>query len=272
MLNHKTSVHFVNTEGNGNKILVVPTYVLLYWKKFILVISSILLVLLTILGIFIYQRTSQLYQEELIRANYIKTQIDIKKLKESFKSIDESMFRVNEFMKQRGLKTFKLENVGGVEGFEIQDVNEVSTFYEDYINDLEKTIESVPMGKPHQGKITSHFGTRKNPFNGYGAETHSGIDFKGKKGEPIRSTANGKVVSAGPNGGYGNCVVIKHDYNLKTLYGHLSKINVKVGDQINIGDTIGRLGSTGRSTGPHLHYEIHFKGKRINPIEYLSLK
>lgn len=272
MLNHKTSVHFVNTEGDGNKILVVPTFILLYWKKFIFTIGGVLTLLLVIIGVFIYQKTSDHYQEELNRANSIKKQIDIQKLKESFKSIDESMHRVNQFMMQRGLQTFKMKNVGGEEGFEIEDVNEVSAFYAEYIEDLEKAIVNVPMGKPHDGEITSHFGTRENPFSGFGAETHSGIDFRGKTGEAIKSTAKGRIIRAGVNGGYGNCIMIEHGYQLQTLYGHLSKINVKVGDKVNVGDIIGELGNTGRSTGPHLHYEVHFKGQRINPEQYLNFK
>lgn len=272
MLNYKTSVHFVNTEGDGNKILVIPTYVLLYWKKFLFTIGGILTLLLVVIGIFIYQKTSDHYKDELNRANYIKRQIDLQKLKESFKSIDESMHRVNQFMLQRGLQTFKMKNVGGEEGFEIQDVNEVSAFYAQYIKELENAITKVPMGKPHNGEVTSHFGTRENPFSGYGAETHSGMDFRGNIGDAVKSTAKGRVSLASYHGGYGNCIVIDHGYNLQTLYGHLSKINVKVGDEINIGQIIGEVGSTGRSTGPHLHYEVHFKGERINPELYLNFK
>lgn len=272
MLKHKTSVHFVNTEGDGNKILMIPTFVLLYWKKFLFSIGGILTLLLVIIGVFIYQKTSDHYQEELNRANYIKRQIDVQKLKESFKSIDESMHRVNQFMMQRGLQTFKMKNVGGEEGFEIQDVNEVSSFYAQHLKELESAISKVPMGKPHYGEITSNFGTRENPFSGYGAETHSGIDFRGNIGDPVKSTATGKVSLAGVNGGYGNCIVIDHGYELQTLYGHLSKINVKIGDEVKIGDVIGEVGSTGRSTGPHLHYEVHFKGERINPELYLNFK
>ena len=272
MLKHKTSVHFVNTEGDGNKILMIPTFVLLYWKKFLFSIGGILTLLLVIIGVFIYQKTSDHYQEELNRANYIKRQIDVQKLKESFKSIDESMHRVNQFMMQRGLQTFKMKNVGGEEGFEIEDVNEVSAFYAQYIKELENAISKVPMGRPHNGAITSNFGTRENPFSGYGAETHPGMDFKGNMGDPVKSTANGKVSMAGYNGGYGNCIVIDHGYELQTLYGHLSKINVKIGDEVKIGDVIGEIGSTGRSTGPHLHYEVHFKGEKVNPELYLNFK
>jgi murein DD-endopeptidase MepM/ murein hydrolase activator NlpD len=91
-------------------------------------------------------------------------------------------------------------------------------------------------------------------------------------GDPVKCTANGKVSLAGYNGGYGNCIVIDHGYNLQTLYGHLSKVNVKIGDEVKIGQSIGEVGSTGRSTGPHLHYEVHFKGEKVNPELYLNFK
>ncbi len=272
MFKHTTSVHFISAEGNGNKIMLIPTFVLLYWKKFIFVIGGILSVLLLVLGIFIYHETSSYYKEELHRANFIKRQIDMQKLKESFRSIDQSMQRVNGFMQARGLKSFSMKNVGGEEGFELEDINEVSGFYANYIKELENAITNVPLGRPHAGEVTSHFGTRENPFSGGGAETHSGMDFRGKTGDVVKSTANGKVSFAGVKGGYGNCVIIDHGYNLQTLYGHFSKINVTQGQEIKTGAIVGLVGSTGRSTGPHLHYEVHFKGERINPELYLNFK
>lgn len=271
-MKHKTSVHFVNTEGNGNKILMVPTFVLLYWKKFLLITAGILTVLLVVIGVFIYQKTSDYYKEQLNNANFVKRQVDLQKLKESFKSIDESIYRINQFMNQRGLEKFKMKNVGGEAGLEIEDVNEVSSFYADYIKDLENAVAKVPMGRPYNGEITSRFGTRVNPVSGYGAETHSGIDFRGKTGDAVISTAKGKVSFAGVKGGYGNCIIIDHQHDLQTLYGHLSAIDVKEGDEVKIGSPIGKIGSTGRSTGPHLHYEVHFKGNRINPELYLNFK
>ncbi len=272
MFKHTTSVHFISAEGNGNRIMLIPTFVLLYWKKFIFVIGGVLSVLLLVLGVFIYQKTSDYYKDELHRANYIKRQIDMQKLKESFRSIDQSMQRVNQFMQDRGLQSFSMKNVGGEEGFEIQDINEVSGFYANYIKELETAITNVPLGKPHNGEVTSHFGTRENPFSGGGAETHSGMDFRGNTGDVVKSTAHGKVSFAGVKGGYGNCVIIDHDYDLQTLYGHLSKIDVKEGQELKSGERIGEVGSTGRSTGPHLHYEVQFKGERINPELYLNFK
>jgi murein DD-endopeptidase MepM/ murein hydrolase activator NlpD len=97
------------------------------------------------------------------------------------------------------------------------------------------------------------------------AEFHPGIDFKGKRGDEVKCTASGKVVFAGWAGGYGNCIRIQHINDIQTVYGHLSKIKVKVGQQVNLGDEIGLVGSTGHSTGAHLHYEVRRHGKANKP-------
>jgi murein DD-endopeptidase MepM/ murein hydrolase activator NlpD len=98
---------------------------------------------------------------------------------------------------------------------------------------------------------------------------HTGIDFRGSIGEPIHATASGAVASAGWSGGYGKMVEIDHGNGLSTRYGHLSEIDVSVGQQVKIGQVIGRLGSTGRSTGPHLHYETRIDGDAVDPQKFL---
>jgi murein DD-endopeptidase MepM/ murein hydrolase activator NlpD len=98
---------------------------------------------------------------------------------------------------------------------------------------------------------------------------HTGLDFRGDTGEPIHATAAGTVVSAGWSGGYGKMVEIDHGNGLSTRYGHLSEIDVNVGDDIRIGQVIARMGSTGRSTGPHLHYETRIDGDPVDPERFL---
>ncbi len=98
---------------------------------------------------------------------------------------------------------------------------------------------------------------------------HSGLDFRAAMGDPVRATANGKVTMAGNSGGYGRMVEIDHGNGLATRYGHLSEINVKIGDIIKIGQVIGEVGSTGRSTGPHLHYETRIDGEAVDPQRFL---
>ncbi|MBD2230248.1 M23 family metallopeptidase [Phormidium tenue] len=145
---------------------------------------------------------------------------------------------------------------------------------------LEQTLESeaeqaaaFPSGKPIAGEpsISSEFGLRPNPFGQRSYEMHEGIDFEGPVGKPILATAEGVVVRADYNGGYGNHVRLDHGYNYETLYGHLSKLEVKIGDRVKRGDIVGYLGSTGRSSGPHLHYSVYRNGQAVNPRYYLKL-
>jgi murein DD-endopeptidase MepM/ murein hydrolase activator NlpD len=135
---------------------------------------------------------------------------------------------------------------------------------------LNRTLALVPYRKPVIGEVefTSGFGVRLDPFLGRPA-MHTGLDFRAATGDPVRATANGKVVSSGWAGGYGRMVEIDHGNGLSTRYGHLSEIDVKVGDPIKIGQVIGEVGSTGRSTGPHLHYETRIDGEAVDPQKFL---
>jgi murein DD-endopeptidase MepM/ murein hydrolase activator NlpD len=135
---------------------------------------------------------------------------------------------------------------------------------------LNRTLALVPYRKPVVGEVefTSGFGVRSDPFLGRPA-MHTGLDFRAATGDPVRATANGKVVSSGWAGGYGRMVEIDHGNGLSTRYGHLSEIDVKVGDPIRIGQVIGEVGSTGRSTGPHLHYETRIDGEAVDPQKFL---
>ena len=135
---------------------------------------------------------------------------------------------------------------------------------------LNRTLALVPYRKPVIGEVefTSGFGVRSDPFLGRPA-MHTGLDFRAASGDPVRVTANGKVVSAGWSGGYGRMVEVDHGNGLSTRYGHLSEINVKVGETVKIGQVVGLVGSTGRSTGPHLHYETRIEGEAVDPQKFL---
>lgn len=138
-----------------------------------------------------------------------------------------------------------------------------------------RSIQSVtnaaflPTVWAHLGKINNEYGYRRNPFNGRGYEFHGGIDIDGNKGDTIMAPANGIVSKAGWHGGYGNLIEIDHGNGLTTRYGHLSQGNVRIGDTVQRGQLIGLIGSTGRSTGPHLHYELRMNDKPINPRRLL---
>ena len=127
----------------------------------------------------------------------------------------------------------------------------------------------MPSIWPHSGKINNEFGFRRNPFGGRAYEFHPGMDIDGERGESVLAPASGTVIKAGFTGGYGNMVEISHGDGLTTRYGHLSKIDVSVGSQVTRGQLIGYIGSTGRSTGPHLHYELRLNDKSINPRHVL---
>lgn len=127
----------------------------------------------------------------------------------------------------------------------------------------------LPTMWSHLGKINNEFGFRRNPFGGRSYEFHPGMDIDGERGDLVVAPANGTVISAGYKGGYGNMIEIDHGNGLTTRYGHLSKIESAAGDTITRGQLIGYVGSTGRSTGPHLHYELRLDERPINPRHFL---
>jgi murein DD-endopeptidase MepM/ murein hydrolase activator NlpD len=138
------------------------------------------------------------------------------------------------------------------------------------LDQLTRTLVHVPVRKPVLGEIdtTSPFGVRMDPFL-HVAAMHTGLDFRGNTGDPVPATAAGTVTQAGWSGGYGNMVEVTHGNGFATRYGHLSQIDVKVGQAIRLGQTVGKLGSTGRSTGPHLHYETRVDGEAVDPQKFL---
>ena len=138
------------------------------------------------------------------------------------------------------------------------------------LTQLKQKLDTVPLRRPIAGSIetTSGFGVRVDPFLGKAA-FHTGIDFRGDTGDPARATAAGTVTIAGRDGGYGLMVEVDHGNGLATRYAHLSVIGVSVGDKIAAGGVVGRVGSTGRSTGPHLHYETRIKGEPVDPQRFL---
>jgi len=127
----------------------------------------------------------------------------------------------------------------------------------------------LPTMWAHIGKITNEFGPRRNPFGGYSYEFHAGLDIGGDMGDVVVAPANGVVSKADWMGGYGNMVEINHGNGLTTRYGHLSRIGVHPGDKLQRGQILGLIGSTGRSTGPHLHFEVRLNDRPINPRRFL---
>ena len=127
---------------------------------------------------------------------------------------------------------------------------------------------AMPTIWPVRGWVTSDFGVRRSPLSGH-RELHAGLDIAGPSGSAVYAPGEGVVTFSGRHGGYGNMVIIDHGYGVATLYGHNSKLLVKEGDRVRRGDLIARLGSTGRSTGPHVHYEVLIDGVPVNPEKYV---
>ncbi|MGE3840623.1 MAG: M23 family metallopeptidase [Vicinamibacterales bacterium] len=138
-----------------------------------------------------------------------------------------------------------------------------------YAERLEALASATPSMWPVIGWLNGGFGTRRDPFTGEPAQ-HLGLDISAEKGRPVYATADGRVDSAAYHGEFGNLVVVKHDFGLATRYAHLSRFAVSAGTSVRRGDLLGYVGSTGRSTAPHLHYEVLANGRAINPLKFLA--
>ncbi len=137
-----------------------------------------------------------------------------------------------------------------------------------YFEDQQALLASAPSIWPVRGWVTSDFSVRLDPYTGERV-MHEGIDVAASSGTPVRAPADGTVVFSGLEGGYGHVLVIDHGYGLKTRYGHLLRIDVKVGEKVKRGEYIAAVGNTGRSTGPHLHYEVRVNGVADNPRKFI---
>ncbi len=134
--------------------------------------------------------------------------------------------------------------------------------------DKKAFLTALPVRKPVIGYYTSGFGIRKAPYGGR-VKMHEGLDIANRPGTPIRSPAEGTIVHAEPRAGYGQVVVVDHGYGIETWYGHTSRILVKKGEHVKRGQSIALVGNTGRSTGPHLHYEVRINGTPVDPLTYI---
>lgn len=284
----KTSTVIIVDKGKGStKTLQVKTKHISRIKHYA---AGILALILTLSGAIIYlENQNMAQQEETLRAlaqvNQLKKSVpspaaatpQVKKTNDAqsyIQDIQSKLQTINSYLKKRGLKGFSTKGVGGGDGNGAESKltdNEKYSAYDEYLDRLLHAVAFTPMGYPKISSLTSYFGYRSNPFESDHAEFHPGIDFKGERGDAARCTADGRVVGAGWNGGYGNCVRIAHTNGFETLYGHLSRITVHIGQKVTAGEKIGEIGSTGRSTGNHLHYEVRKNGKPVNPISYLSL-
>ncbi len=272
----KTTILFVNKNAQGIKPLQVSSKLILNWKKYL---AAVLLVFAGLIAAIVFLTSNNMKQSQIREALAQKlqsmhvtfAQVDTNAIRDKFTNIDKELLTINGYLKARGIKSTLKVAEGGEEDHDIISTDEISNFYDNYLKKIIYNISYTPLGYPYRGAITSTFGHRENPFSGEGIETHKGVDIKAAWGSPVKAMAKGEVEFAGLRGGFGNCIMLKHGNGFETLYGHLSKILVNVGEKIDIGQQIGNVGSTGRSTGPHLHYEVHKNGEKIDPKNFLTL-
>ncbi len=278
-----STIVILSKNKTGNKTLQVKTKHITRFKHYVISVISVILLLVGAIVILQYRSSQQEQEKQQLMAQIIKLKGDVPAniAKENdnhaaqgyIQAIEGKLKNINDYLKKRGLKGFSTKDIGGdanAEGSKLSN-KEVYQAYDEYLSKLVNTVAFTPMGYPRVSSMTSFFGYRSDPFDGEKAEYHPGIDFKGSVGDDVKCTANGRVTFAGWSNGYGNCIRIQHENNFETLYGHLSRIGVKVGQQVVVGQKIGLVGSTGRSTGAHLHYEVRKDGKPVNPTKFLTL-
>lgn len=272
----KTTILLVNKSAHSLKPFQIPTRLIHNWKKYIAALTFIFISLFAIVIYLAYNNFQQHLQQQALSnklhsAHSLLANTDTAGMRKKMLAIDKELSDINHFLKARGIRNeIKLPQGGEEEDAQISD-EETADFYEKYLNRIGYDISHTPLGMPFSGEVTSSFGHRENPFGGADVEVHRGMDISGPMGAPVKSVAKGKVAFTGVKGGFGNCIIINHENGFETLYGHLSKILVRRGQQIDIGEQIGNIGSTGRSTGPHLHYEVHRNGQKMNPQSFLTL-
>jgi len=278
-----STIVILNKNQSGNKTLQVSTKHISRFKYYIMSVVAIIVFLVGFIFLQHYQNKQQELEKQQLLSQIVKLKgdvpVNIAKMNDNgaaqnyIQKIEGKLKNINDYLKKRGLKGFSTKDVGGDNNAEGKKLSPKETYqaYDDYLGKLLNAVAYTPMGYPRVSAMTSVFGYRSDPFNRENAEYHPGIDFEGHKGDDVKSTANGRVVFAGWSNGYGNCVRIAHANNFETLYGHMSKIIVKEGQQITTGQKVGEVGSTGHSTGTHLHYEVRQNGKPINPVKFLTL-
>ncbi|MCC6865395.1 MAG: M23 family metallopeptidase [Ignavibacteria bacterium] len=271
----KLTIQLIGKEDEPIKTLTINKTFIINHKKYLIAAGSALTAILVLFFVIFaysvkvsvdkYSLNSQLFEVNTKLQKY-----DSLELSQKLNRIDNNLSMINIYLLDRGI--INPENSGGKPSnskqetivSKINEVEERSILFSGMMRD-------IPMGYPYNGILSSNYGYRKNPFGGYSGEFHPGIDIKGPMGDQIFATADGIVNRCDNYNGYGNAVVLDHKCGLQTLYGHLTKVNVVQGQFVKAGDVIGFLGSTGRSTGPHIHYEIRRNNDDINPEPYVKV-
>ncbi len=308
------------------------------------------------------QKDDKTYEVNLVKINTQKDSVDYLKMKTDLSIVDQTVAQLNSFLKSKDVPSERLMALSKDSISNSVYLAKQSNRYSQYLMDLQKKLQEVPLGMPTDGYISSNFGIRKNPIpfktvyasvkstsktdskpiaaaaapevkaepvekiieltDSYGnkrevkvmvtpkatpaatspaansstkaiasnsntktttpeknnppaeadqMQFHKGLDIAVAYGSDVVATAAGKVIFSGQKGGYGNCVIVSHGNGLATLYGHLSQLVAKVNDKVKVGQVIAKSGNSGRSTGPHLHYEVHKNNTPVNPKLFMNL-
>lgn len=291
-----------------------------------------------IIGKLYSERNNRSYEVNLVKINTQKDSIDYLKMRHDLGVMDSTVRQIHNFLVSKNVLDESFAALARDSLSNSVYLAKQSNRYSQYLVDLEKKLQGVPLGMPTDGYISSNFGNRKNPIpfkpkpvpvvagnttpikeepapqpqiieekdslgnvikrtvipakpiaktaarptvsapkevNNPPAEAdqiqfHKGLDIAVAYGSDVRCTAAGTVIWAGPKGGYGNCVIVSHGNGLATLYGHLSQVLVEVNDNVKVGQIIAKTGNSGRSTGPHLHYEVHKNNTPVNPKLFMN--
>jgi len=215
------------------------------------------------------------YKEMNQRLKYYSSQfIEVKATIASLKKAESEFKRLFSFSsREKILENLDTSDSGSVDldnlKKEIKKTMETVGEIKDYLSQQRDIYVATPKGWPVEGHVTSPFGLREHPTSG-NSEFHSGVDIAAEPGRQVRATGEGIVSFSGWSGANGNLVVIEHGAGFSTFYAHNKMVAVRTGQRVKRGDTIGYIGSTGNSTGPHVHYEVWLKGKSVNPDSYLK--
>jgi len=275
----RCTVIIVDPKRGHSRSISVPSP-LLYNLRYYLVAILLVVAALTTVCMSLYASVNRHEEERsslVSRMSILEKQIpkssDTLNARNYVERIETKLQKINEYLRKRGVKGFSPDAVGGEDNAAMKLAPiEYYSMYDKYVERIFEGLTYTPMGFPTKTELTSDYGYRQNPFHGRSVEFHSGIDFRGSTGDQVRSTASGEVIHAGWNGGYGICVQVRHKDGFETLYGHLSKSLVKAGEKIAVGQVVGEVGTTGRSSGAHLHYEVRKNGTPVNPVHFLNLE
>ncbi|KUG13095.1 peptidase M23 [Elizabethkingia sp. HvH-WGS333] len=262
---------------------------------------AVVLVQAVVMINFINKKDDKVYQVNLVQIKDKKDSLDYTEVKNNLTQLDRVVKSLSNFLASNNIEAPQIESLDAENLSNGIYLSQQANRYTQALVDYQTKLQQIPLGIPTNGEISSNFGVRKNPIppkrivmaginlpktDSAGTATatvkptqdpevmqfHKGLDIAVPFGSDVRSAAQGTVIFAGQKGGYGNCIIVSHGNGLATLYGHLSSVLVSPNQQIKVGEVIAKSGNSGRSTGPHLHYEVHKNNTPVNPRLFLGIK